>query len=177
MSCTTKENFLNHRQLSELKGEFIHANWQPYPLGEGIEMLVCALPLEIEEQILAGVEEMLGKQLNILHMYGRFNSPDHDTSFRIHSDGSIGSVEPDYASVLYLTTGSSCTAFWEHPEHGREGKGLVFTEDDGQWNMTGYCDEEENTCVVYDANRFHSRYPPQVEQPRFVVVGFYAEKN
>lgn len=173
---SVKRGLLTQEEFDILK-KWIAANqFVPYPLGNGVQMIVCPLADEIKEKILGYVEEMCGKKLKIVEMYCRYNSPDMDPSFRIHSDGLIKGVQPDVASVLYLTTGDTGTALLRHPEHGYEGRGKVFTQDDGRWKVIQYCAEEENTCFVYNANHFHSRWPPKAYSDRFVIVGFYTEE-
>lgn len=169
------EGLLTEDELYQLKVELGRSDYMPLPLGDGVIMSVCALSQAAKTFIADAVEEAWGKPLSIVEMFCRYNSPDIDTSFRIHSDGLIQSIEPDVASVLYLTTGQTGTALFEHPEHGTEGKGMIFREDDGLWKMTEFSPEVENNAVIYNANRFHSRWPPKADGHRFVIVGFYQE--
>lgn len=169
------EGLLSEDELSQLKEELARSTYIPLPLGDGVVMSVCALSQSAKTFIADAVECAWGKPLSIVEMFCRYNSPDLDTSFRIHSDGLIQGLEPDVASVLYLTTGSTGTGLFEHPEHGTEGRGMIFREDDGQWKLTEYSEEIENNAVIYNANRFHSRWPPQASSHRFVIVGFYQE--
>lgn len=171
------EGLLSEDELSQLKEELARSDYMPLPLGDGVVMSVCALSQSAKTFIADAVERAWGKPLSIIEMFCRYNSPSLDTSFRIHSDGLIQGLEPDVASVLYLTTGQTGTALFEHPEHGTEGRGMIFREDDGLWKLTEYSEEIENNAVIYDANRFHSRWPPQADNHRFVIVGFYQEVN
>lgn len=155
--------------------ELSRSDYMPLPLGDGVVMSVCALSQAAKFAIADAVERAWGKPLSIIEMFCRYNSPTLDTSFRIHSDGLIQGLEPDVASVLYLTTGPTGTGLFEHPEHGTGGKGKIFTEDDGQWKLSEFSEEVENNAFIYDANRFHSRWPPQADHHRFVIVGFYQE--
>lgn len=169
------EGLLSPEELAELKVELSRADYMPLPLGDGAVMSVCALSQTAKSTIADAIEAAWGKPLSIIELFCRYNSPGVDTSFRIHSDGLIQGLEPDVASVLYLTTGHTGTGLFEHPEHGTGGKGKIFTEDDGQWKLSEFSQEKENNAFIYDANRFHSRWPPQADHHRFVIVGFYQE--
>lgn len=169
------EELLTKEELEELKLELSRADFVPFPLGEGVHMSVTPLSQTAKTVIADAIEAAWGKPLSIIEMFARYNSPGVDTGFRIHSDGLIQGLEPDVASVLYLTTGHTGTGLFEHPEHGTGGKGKIFTEDDGQWKLSEFSEEVENNAFIYDANRFHSRWPPQADHHRFVIVGFYQE--
>jgi hypothetical protein len=169
------EGLLSAFELSDLKEELGRATYVPLPLGDGVVMSVCQLSQDSRNTIADAVEKHWGKPLSIVEMFCRYNSPTIDTSFRIHSDGLIQGVEPDVACVLYLTTGDTGTALLEHPEHGCEGKGMIFREDDGKWEVSEFSEEIVNNAIIYNANRFHSRWPAKASNHRFVIVGFFQE--
>lgn len=182
MSCITNALLINNvlipEDLEKVKAHLTSTDYLTYPLGEGVDMYVCDIPPSIKEFILDVVQGVTRKKLEAVATFARYNSPDMDTSFRIHSDGLINGEQPDVACVLYLTTGNNGTALFTHEKYGdfpEEGEEKIHTEDDGLWQMYDYCEEVENTMFVYDAKCFHSRWPSKADNHRFVIVGFFKE--
>lgn len=168
------EQLLTEEELDNLKSDLVRPYFK-FPLDIDVDMSVCALSQQNKNVIADAVEKHWGKPLSIIEMFCRYNSPSIDTSFRVHSDGLIQGLEPDVACVLYLTTGHTGTALLEHPKHGDRGKGKIFRGNDGEWTITEYSEEVENNAIIYDADRFHSRWPHKASSHRFVIVGFFQE--
>lgn len=166
---------LPKHHLDALKKHVMVNSFQPIDIG-GTEMYAMDVPVEIKQWIIGFTEELLDKKLEEVAIYCRYNSSALDTTFRVHSDGLIQGQQPTIASVLYLTTGNTGTALYTHPEHGSEGLGKIFQEDDGKWELIDFCEEVENTMFVYNANSFHSRFPHKARGERVVVVSFLKEK-
>lgn len=157
--------FLNLREeLEECERQFVDLGDIPICLAEVQDFYIEDLMHEIEFE--------LNQAVDPIAVFARYNSPDVDTSFRIHSDGRIQGQQPDVAFVYYIK-GKSGTALFDHPEHGRSSeKGEVFTDDDGFWQETFYHAPKPNTILLYDAKSFHSRWPNKEEEDRIVIVGF-----
>lgn len=169
------DNVLPDEKLAYLKHYISNEQFTPVDIG-GAEMYVMALPEEIKHWLVGFIEGTVDKELVDVATFIRYNSAEHDTSFRVHSDGLIQGLQPTIASVLYLTTGHTGTALYEHPVHGSEGLGKIFMVDDGQWGIVDFCEEIENTMFIYNANSFHSRLPHKAKGERVVVVSFLKEK-
>ena len=158
----------DYEDFVDVYTEVYAADWVDINIG-GAVMKVAELPQWIKAKIHEEVQNATGELLDPLAMYARLNSPDVDTSFRIHSD----SVYADVACVYYLQDGETGTALFKHPEHGSRGDGKVFTEDDGKWEVTDYFPQVENTMAIYDGDRYHSRWPHKADELRYVIVGFF----
>ncbi len=166
---------MNAKQIDDLWDFICDQDFKDVQIDEGVAMSVCEVPDKVKHLIIEEVREQTGKNLEPIVIYTRFNDEDVDTSFRVHSDGSIMGQKVDWASVLYLTTGPTGTALLTHPEHGDESEGSIFTEDDGKWEVVKIFPEVENTMAIYPANKHHSRWPAKAKEFRFVIVGFFKE--
>jgi hypothetical protein len=115
----------------------------------------------------------------------------------IHSDCQIGTC----TSMVFLNTPEQCkggVAFWRHKLYGWdkqpstqqvEALGLQDTKefwesvwqdgfDERKWEMIDYVPMDYNRMVMFDSNRFHSRYPKKafgkdINDGRLVKVFFY----
>ena len=166
---------LTEEELLALKDHLAEQDYEPIQIDEDVHMMVCDVPVWCKELMLEEVESRTGKTLSPIILYARYNAPNVDNQFRIHSDGYILGRKVSYASVFHLTTGDTGTALFTHPVYGDGSDNEIFTEDDGMWTPTEFFPQEENTMAVYKADRFHSRWPHQATDDRFVVVGFYEE--
>lgn len=173
----TVEDVLSVDEMDELAAYLGENDFYPYPIDDGVEMYVCNIPQDIKNAIVCEVSHHVGQVVEEIAIYARYNSPNVDTSFRIHSDGLIAGKKVDLAAVLYCTTGNTGTALFTHPIHGSKSEGKIFTEDDGQWELDEYSEEKENTMFIYDAKRFHSRWPHQAMGERVVIVSFLKYKE
>lgn len=101
----------------------------------------------------------------------------HQDTF-IHSDQGISK----YTAVLSLRDDNGALAFWNH-KNG-EDKPVLSVDyreeglDESKWSMTHKIDLKENTCVIYKAETFHSRYPKDWDQDhaRHIQVFFFNPK-
>lgn len=166
---------MNDQQIEDLWQFIAGQDFQDIKIDEDVTMSVCDVPEEIKELITKEVIKLTGVKLKPIVIYTRYNDEEVDTSFRVHSDGSVMGQEVAYASVLYLTTGETGTALLRHPEYGSISKGNIYTEDDGKWQVYDFAPEVENSMVVYPAARYHSRWPAKSKSERFVIVGFFGE--
>lgn len=178
-ATTTIYNALPHDVLGSLKSYLSRAEWGPIPLGDSVEMAAVAAPEELTEVVVKLVNDAYLKEFEPLAVFCRYNSPEVDTEFRIHSDSEVLGEQPTLAFVLYLNEGDTGTALFTHDYWGetpKEGALKVYTEENHCWKVTDYCEQKANVMFAYDARRFHSRWPPQASCHRFVVVGFLKEK-
>lgn len=183
MSCsmnatTTIYNALPHDVLGSLKSYLSRAEWGPVTLGDSVEMAAVAAPEGLTEVVVKLVNDAYLKEFEPLAVFCRYNSPDVDTEFRIHSDSEVLGEQPTLAFVLYLNEGETGTALFVHEEYGThpsKDETAIHTENDNCWVVTDYCEQKANVMFAYDARRFHSRWPPQSNCHRFVVVGFLKE--
>lgn len=166
--------------VASLKSYLCRADFEVIPLGQDVDMYATKAPQEVREALLKLITEEYGKEFEELAVFCRFNDAEVDTSFRIHSDGIIGNEQPTLAVVYYVNSGDTGTALFVHDIHGDhplEGEERIYTENDHGWIVSDYCEQKENTAFIYDARRFHSRFPPKAYGPRFTVIGFYKENN
>lgn len=183
MSCsmnatTTVYNALPHDVLGTLKSYLSRAEWGPVPLDHSVEMAAVEAPEGLTEVVTKLVNDCYLKEFEPLAVFCRYNSPEVDTEFRIHSDGEVLGEQPTLACIIYLNDGDTGTGLFINAKHGsfpREGQQGIYTEDDHEWVVTDYCEQKVNVMFAYDARRFHSRWPPQANGHRFVVVGFFKE--
>lgn len=148
------------------------------PLGAGVKMYATEAPQEVTEAVWSIVSLAIGKELKTIAMFVRYNDEFMDTSFRIHSDGEVLGEQPTVACVLYLNSGETGTALFEHDIYGSypaDWEDKVHTEDDMGWVVVNYAPQVANSMFIYDARQFHSRYPHQADGPRFTLVGFFKE--
>lgn len=176
----TVHNALQPDTVASLKSFLCRVEFEAVPLGEGVEMIASAATQEVTGALLKLVTEQYGKEFTELATFCRYNSPKADTSFRIHSDGVINDEQPTLAVVYYVNSGKTGTALFVHEEYGThplKNEERIHTENDHGWIVTDYCEQKENTAFMYDARKFHSRWPPEAHDDRFVIVGFYKEKD
>lgn len=185
MSCTMNDPLTIHEAFPEdtvaaLKSYLQRAEFKAVPLGDDVEMYAAIAPQEVTDTILKLASEEYGQDLESLQCFCRYNSPDMDTTFRIHSDGEILGEQPTIAAVYYVNSGDTGTALFTHHAHGNHPRyndsEHIFTEDDSEWILTDYVEQKENTMFLYDARQFHSRWPQQSDDHRFTVVAFMKEK-
>jgi hypothetical protein len=166
-------NILLESSLMLLSDFLNQADFQGYDLG-GTTMWACELPQDLRDEIKEAVEDQIGQPLRCLQMFARYNDPEHDTSFRIHSDVHIEGELSDYSSILYLVNEHGGTAFYKHPEHGCWGDG-VFLEDDGKWEETEVVAGLPNSLLTFPSELYHSRHPHSSISSRVVIIGFFKE--
>lgn len=114
-----------------------------------------------------------------------------DNELRIHTDYIIKGEKPSEASVLYINNekgvSTNGTAMWKHIKYGEYFDGsedefndllLNDSNDLSKFKLTDLVFSKPNRLLVYDANRFHSKYPSRiVDGVRIVLVTFYKDKN
>lgn len=182
MSCLmngtlTISNVLDEHTYKLLTASIQETEFKAIPLGAGVKMYATEAPQEVAEAVLSIVSEAVGKELKTVATFVRYNDELMDTSTRIHSDGEVLGEQPTVACVLYINSGETGTALWDHPLWGpspTDWEDKVHVEEDG-WELAGYAPQVANSMFIYDARQFHSRYPHQADGPRFTLVGFFKE--
>lgn len=143
-------------------------------------MCAALAPKETREALHAAIQASTGKELEMLQCFCRFNDKDTDTTFRIHSDGEVEGEQPTVAAVYYVNGGHTGTALFAHSVYGTypaEWEERIHTENDHNWIVTQYADQRANDLFIYDARQYHSRWPAESADSRFVVVCFLKEKT
>ena len=126
--------------------------------------------------------------VDMLGMAYRLNFNGERPNAAIHSDIGWGT----HACVLFLSEGPGGTAFWMHKntragrlQQGDEG---LWRRIDGDWNnkdaweMIGLAPMKLGRAVIYESERFHSRWPFEAfgtgpEDGRLVAVSFFTPKE
>lgn len=133
--------------------------------------------------VLEGIEQVYGP----VQMHGmgyRLNYAGEPPNAAIHSDLGWGT----HAMVLYLCNGPGGTAFWKHRATGAEriraGDADLLEQVQGDWDnadaweQTGLCEVAFNRAVMYESERFHSRWPFEAfgdcpATGRLIAVAFF----
>lgn len=118
---------------------------------------------------------------------------DFDTDYRIHADNIIHGEKVNVASVLYINNSENVTkngtAFFEHYLHGLELSDctsnqefdrllLEDSNDLSKWKIKDYVESKPNRLLQYNANKFHSKLPKEIEiGTRIVLASFYKKIN
>jgi len=115
--------------------------------------------------------------------------PGFDNTWRIHADNLIQGHKAALASVLYININEGVTpngtAFWSHPLYGErlpddvspQEFDRLLTEESNNvdlWEKGAFVPAQPNRLLVYDAQRFHSKFPNEITKgERTVLVTFY----
>lgn len=169
-------NLLSEEQRFLLDAYLADLQFREHNIDEGVDISLAPIPNWLTYLLATEVAAEVGDELKLLTMFMRYNSPEVDTSFRVHSDGAILGEHADWACVYYLDDGETGTALFDHPEYGSFSRdGLIFTKDDGKWEAHQEFPQVANSMAIYRADSFHSRWPHQAVDDRFVIVGFFKE--
>lgn len=134
-----------------------------------------------------GIERAVGP-VEMLGMGYRLNYGGELPNAAIHSDMGWGT----HAAVLYLSEGEGGTAFWRHRATGAEciqqGDFELFEQvrhdwDTAErWEQLAMAEMKLGRCVIYESDRFHSRWPfaafgTNPETGRLVAVAFFTPEG
>lgn len=132
------------------------------------------------------IEREIGP-IKIKHNHLRIGRKDTPLTHYIHTDR----YGTEYGFVLCLSAPdcASGTAFWTHKETGLErlpehSSSDMFSYFDGElkkeegWYINGLVDSVENRAIIFEADKFHSRWPKTLpvesgDKPRIVCTVFF----
>lgn len=138
-----------------------------------------------------GLREAIEREMGPVQMLGmgyRLNFAGELPNAAVHSDLGWGT----HALVLYLCDGEGGTAFWRHRATGaeriRQGDVDLWhaVRDDWNtekaWEQVGLCELRMGRAVIYESERFHSRYPFAAfgdgpDDGRLVAVAFFTPES
>jgi hypothetical protein len=138
------------------------------------------LPKQAIDKLINKVNEVTQMNLKEIVTFARLNTSVIDARVRIHADNIVFGKQPKFAFVYYLETNSeSGTALLSSPTYGKERldmKMSVFTEI-GDWEVTKFNPELENSLFLYRSVLYHSRWPPisrgiDEKDGRIIIVSF-----
>jgi len=177
------DNFLPEGLFQELSDYCTQKEFQLVHVGEKDFLILPTLPIIIDYLQREGHE--------IILTFIRKAHRSFDTDARIHADGIINNEKTQLASVLYISESQTLngTAFWQHHKHGKSLPADVKDEefnrlliedanDLSKWKQIGFVQNVPNRLLTYNANNFHSKFPPIIEHgERIVLVTFYKKVN
>lgn len=142
---------------------------------------------ETIEEVIDGLNQAMGRPIQLLGMGYRLNYGGEMPNAAIHSDLGWGT----YAAVLYLSTPPaneiSGTAFWWHKtgvDRVKPGDTDVLKNVSGDWDnpeaweQVNFVFSVFNRCLIYRSELFHSRWPFAAygsgkDDGRLIVVAFF----
>lgn len=162
------------------------------------ELLYRGISLKNDKDHLEKIEKLFSCKLDkdaSEVMYRRYLKHETNETY-IHSDVLIG----HYTGILFLSDPKDCsggTAFWRHKKYGWERhpsvdrvqqQGLLNNKelwdsiyqdgfDESKWNLLGAAEMRFNRLVLFESDRYHSRYPMEafgtkLDDSRLIKVFF-----
>lgn len=132
------------------------------------------------------LEDAIGERLApILPPFYRLYTPEDNQPTYIHTDGFF----KGYTLIIFLNKKEDCyggTSFWKH----KAWKICNYTDDlasdvldelaadsyiQNAWNLEKTVPMENNTALLFDSSWYHSRYPQEIEQNRYLKICFLQE--
>ena len=178
------DNFLPEHVLDETLAYCQEAGFHDWVVGDKTFNSVHPMAA-LQELKRSQVSSLINQPVELIFSYIRRATGDMDTNWNIHSDQIINGEQPRVAAVWYLSEKPQGviggTACWRHEKWGTHLTGTTeeydaqrANENDlGQFELDQVVGYKQNRCVVYDANRFHSKYPNNVGFERIVMASFY----
>jgi len=137
------------------------------------KMFLAVVPGYLDKHLRELAEKHTGDKFVSIATVFRHNNSFVDNQLRIHSDDVIQGQQPDYATVTYLKGGGSGTGFFSHIDFGSHWKkGDPKVHKGKGWKLDEYQEPIDNSMLIYEADRYHCRYPFATASPRFVICQF-----
>lgn len=177
------DNFLPEQDFKKLQDYCYSNEFKIRDTGEK-EFLVLPTPKELLQKLKLNNAEISLSFIRKAHK-------DFDTDLRIHCDSIINGNKTVMASVLYINKPEGVTQngtrFYNHKIYGPKLEAddpKIFddlisnhSEIKENWEPTDKVYSKPNRLLVYDALKFHSKWPQVIEEgERIVLVTFYTDK-